>query len=289
MKYNNIKKLSYLYKRAVDYNALMQQANAELTSIASKYKGQYKINPTVTDTGLNYEITGVVLYPEDLELFKSAVFSSNIFNRNNTVINVSVYRDAAGNTLVKQVGESYASKSKKLKKKASVEAAEQFFNNYERLSDAIDDLKSGLAAWYAEGLEHIGGEYKDKYVDLTEKAHQSFSSALDNVVKDIVPLEDEMDISFSSYFENSDDSDLERKLIEAFKTVDDGDNYVKLSDWRKAAGLSRTEFDSTLYKLRRDMIISLDAADGRYERPSAEELNAGIEEGGQTLVYAQMR
>lgn len=83
------------------------------------------------------------------------------------------------------------------------------------------------------------------------------------------------------------------RLLDAHRRVDaelGTDNYVLLSDWRAALPeLARGDFDSALDELRRDRRVSLDASDGRHDRLTEEQLAQGIEEAGQTLVYAQRR
>lgn len=62
-----------------------------------------------------------------------------------------------------------------------------------------------------------------------------------------------------------------------------------LSDVRKAAGLDRSTFDAALKDLRFARMLTCEASDGRHDRANAEQLEAGIDEGDQVLVYVRRR
>lgn len=82
-------------------------------------------------------------------------------------------------------------------------------------------------------------------------------------------------------------------ILRAFATIDarlGGQNYVPLLELRTALpDVGRVEFDQAIAALRWERRLSLDAADGRHQRVDAAELEAGIVEEGQTLIYAQRR
>jgi hypothetical protein len=86
---------------------------------------------------------------------------------------------------------------------------------------------------------------------------------------------------------------LQKQVLNIFDRLDresGGRNYVPLlSIRRELPGFSREDVDNALNALRRDWILSLDAADGRQERLSQEALDAGLIEGSNRLVYVQRR
>ena len=87
--------------------------------------------------------------------------------------------------------------------------------------------------------------------------------------------------------------DFERVFRSAFDRLDvqsGSHNYVLLHDLRRALpDLSRHEFDEQLNDLRRSKLFSLDSADGRHVRLTAEQLDAGIREASSLLVYVARR
>ncbi len=87
--------------------------------------------------------------------------------------------------------------------------------------------------------------------------------------------------------------DAAQRFQAAFNALDQetgGRNYVLLHALRRALpDLSRAEFDATLMELRRARRFTLDAAEGRHERLTPEELDAGITEAGNLLVYVARR
>jgi hypothetical protein len=87
--------------------------------------------------------------------------------------------------------------------------------------------------------------------------------------------------------------DFAQRFAAAFGKLDreTGDrNYVLLHDLRQALpGVSRDAFDSGLAALRRERRFTLDASDGRHDRLTQEQLNAGISEAGNLLVYVARR
>jgi hypothetical protein len=81
-------------------------------------------------------------------------------------------------------------------------------------------------------------------------------------------------------------------MLDAWDELDEQNgrtNYVLLYDWRRRVGLPRQEFDNGLRQLRIRRIISLDAADGRHEKLSAAQTQAGLMEEGRLLSYAKRR
>jgi hypothetical protein len=93
--------------------------------------------------------------------------------------------------------------------------------------------------------------------------------------------------------EDTGQASVGERILRAFETVDvrlGGQNYVPLLQLREALpDVDRAAFDQAIAGLRWERRLSLDAADGRQQRISPAELDAGIFEEGQTLVYAQRR
>lgn len=85
-------------------------------------------------------------------------------------------------------------------KGASGNSAQSFFRNYEKLSDAIEDLNYGLASWYVEGFKEFGDNIKDKeeYMELTDKAHELFFNATNSIKPQLEAIESEMDRVFDN-------------------------------------------------------------------------------------------
>ncbi len=75
----------------------------------------------------------------------------------------------------------------------------------------------------------------------------------------------------------------------AFETLDKGHNFVSLVTLRKAfPSVSREAFDSTLRQLRIDGLFSVVGAESVHGI-SQEEREAGLQEGGLTLLYVMAR
>lgn len=85
----------------------------------------------------------------------------------------------------------------------------------------------------------------------------------------------------------------EARILREFDRLDaqsGGENYVTLFALRGALpGIGRKAFDEAVNRLRKERVVSLDSADGRHVRLSPAEINAGIEEEGQWLVYMKRR
>lgn len=86
---------------------------------------------------------------------------------------------------------------------------------------------------------------------------------------------------------------FESQFLDNFHILDSksgGHNYVLLFDLRKSfPGISRTEFDEGINRMRRKKIVSLDSADGRHVRLPPVVMDAAIREAGSILVYAALR
>lgn len=87
--------------------------------------------------------------------------------------------------------------------------------------------------------------------------------------------------------------DFESRFEAAFDRLDreQGErNYVLLHGLRSLlADVPREQFDAQLMKLRRAQRFTLDPSDGRHDRLTQEQLDAGIVEAGNRLVYAAKR
>lgn len=84
-----------------------------------------------------------------------------------------------------------------------------------------------------------------------------------------------------------------QRILREFDRLDresGGQNYVTMFALRSALpDVGRAAFDRAVYQLRRDWVVSLDAAEGRHKRLGREELEAGIREEGQWLTYMKRR
>jgi hypothetical protein len=87
--------------------------------------------------------------------------------------------------------------------------------------------------------------------------------------------------------------DFESRFEAAFARLDreQGErNYVLLHGLRSLlADVPREQFDAQLMRLRRERRFTLDPSDGRHDRLTQEQLDAGIVEAGNRLVYVAKR
>jgi hypothetical protein len=92
---------------------------------------------------------------------------------------------------------------------------------------------------------------------------------------------------------NSHHDGLAERFRRAFDQLDEQSgrsNYVSLHRLRTALpDVTREQFDACLSALRRAQQFTLDPSDGRHQRLTDEEREAGIAEAGSLLVYAARR